>query len=115
MKIPKPPNNELLYSERKELLGRITEYIGGVFRYMIDSAVPTWKPGEIAKKYGLQSSNVSMIKDFKKYQREISTNELTNLLMGDLVTIKKLSDACAKSEKEKIYLKEKFKLVRLKK
>ena len=115
MNIPNPPNDILLDSERKALFGRSTEYIGDIFQHMINKATPKWTGTEIAKKYGFQNSNITMIQNYKKYKREISSTELSNLLMEGLVTIKKLTDSCAKTEKERHFIEEKFKIIKLNK
>jgi len=113
MNIPKPPNDLLLDSERKELFGRITEYVGGVFRYMTTHAVPRWTATEIARKYGLQNSNITMIQNYKKYKREISSTELGYLLTEELMNLKEIKDSCAKTDKERNFLDDKFKAIRL--
>jgi hypothetical protein len=114
MNLPPPPKDVLLESERKDLFGRITVYVGNLFRQMTTKADPKWSGSEIARQCGIQRSNVTMFQNYKKYNREISPAELENLLMGGIVTIKELKDKAAKSDKERAYLDEKFKLIRLK-
>ena len=113
MNTPETPEDMLLESERKELFGRITEYIGGKFREMTTQANRRWTGKEIATFYDIQNTHVTEFKNYKKYKREVSYNELSKLIVGGLVTTKELMDKCAKTEKEKAWIKEKFKLLYL--
>ena len=115
MNTPAPPNDILLDSERKELFGRITEYVGDVFDWMTTRAKPKWTGSEISRRCAIQRSNITMFKNYKKYGREISPAELENLLLEGIVTIKGLKDSCAKNKKECDFLDDRFKLIRLKK
>src|SRR6056297_1639551 len=98
MNTPKSPKNYLLEDERKELFGRITEYIGRVFHHMNTKAKPRWSGKEIAAVYDIQNTHVTEFKNYKKYKREISYNELSKLIAGGLVTVNELIDHCAKTE-----------------
>jgi hypothetical protein len=112
MNKPKSPENYLLEDERKELFGRITEYIGKVFAEMTKKgAKPKWSAKEIAAVYDIQNTHVTEFKNYKKYKREISQNELQRLIAGGLVTIKELTDSCARNEKERRHLQNKFRLL----
>ena len=113
MNTPKTPIDYLLEDERKELFGRITEYIGGIFTYMTTKAKPRWSGKEIAAIYDIQNTHISEFKNYKKYKREVSYNELSKLIAGGLVTVRELIDECAKTEKEKVWIKDKFRLLYL--
>ena len=116
MNTPNPPKNVLLESERKALFGRVTVYIGDLFKRMTSkNANPKWNGSEIARHYGLERSNVTMFQNYEKYGREISPSEIENLLLGELITVKDLKDNCAENDKERNLIDERFKLVKLNK
>jgi len=104
-KIPKIEYRELRSKEKKELMAKITVYIGYVLQILIDTQ--NWKPIEISRHTGVPPNRISEVKDFKKYKRPINDVILILFIKGGIVDVRELMERTDLTKKERAYL-EKF-------
>ena len=98
-------DNELfLESEKKELLRKVTMYLGDRIRDLTTKRIGKWTHREIAKRYGIAQNRQSEWKDYEKYERCLSFQDLILVIGGGFVAVEELISNCAQNEKEEKYL-----------
>jgi len=92
--------NKLLDFEKRNLLEKITRYIGQKL-----SRTNNLKDIEIQKYLGIPNTRLSEWKDFDKYKIRITEKHLALCLGGGIVSVEELINNCTDNEKEAEYLK----------
>lgn len=96
--------DEFLSVEKKDLLKRITIYVGKKIEKIKN--FKGYKYGEIARKLKVQNARISEWIHCHNYDQNISENDLERCVEEDLVTVDELIKECSKTEKEEKYLKD---------
>ena len=92
----------MLSVEKKNLMKKVTQYIGKKLAYL--TTVEGLTNLEVNEIYGIPSNRVTEFQDYGKYKRAISELQLKIAIGAAMVTVKELIEKIDLTEKEQLYL-----------
>ena len=95
-------SEELLKSEKKTLLRKISIYLSGKLVRM--QAEKEWTDLEIAAKTGWSNTRISEIRNFDKYQMNLPEKNLPILILKGLLSVTELKQNLELNPKEASYI-----------
>lgn len=94
--------DEFLSKEKKELLKRVTIYIGKKIER--SKLAGEYYYNEIARTLKVQNARISEWINYHNYNQNMSEKDLSKCIEEEIVNVQELIDECGETEKEKEYL-----------